>query len=77
MTALPTSLKGLDLLAEYAAVRAATLALLTPLTAEQLARRGAANGGEVTVRALAYIMAGHERHHLNVFRERYLPVLGQ
>ena len=65
-----------DLLAEYAAVRAATLALLAALTDEQLARRGAANGAEVTVRALAYIMAGHERHHLNVFRERYLPVLG-
>ena len=65
------------LLAEYAAVRAATLALLEPLTADQLARRGTANGAEATVRALAYIIAGHERHHLNVFRERYLPVLGQ
>ena len=65
------------LLAEYAAVRSATCSFLEALTDDQLARRGAANGAEVTVRALAYIMAGHERHHLNVFRDRYLPVLGQ
>ena len=40
-----------------------------------LNRRGTANGGPATVRALLYIVPGHERHHLNVVRERYLPVL--
>jgi enterochelin esterase-like enzyme len=65
-----------DLLAEHAAVRAATLALVNSFTAEQLQQRGTANNAEVTVNALLYILPGHERHHLNVFRERYLPVLG-
>jgi len=65
-----------DLLAEYAAVRAATLALVNSFTPEQLQQRGTANNAAVTVNALLYILPGHERHHLNVFRERYLPVLG-
>ncbi len=64
-----------SLLAEYGAVRAATLALFGAFTEEQLDRRGTANGGAVTVRALLYILAGHERHHLAVFRERYAPAL--
>ena len=37
-----------------------------------LARRGTANGATVTPRALAFITAGHERHHLNILRERYV-----
>lgn len=65
-----------DLLAEYATVRAATLALVNSFTPEQLQRSGTANNARVTVNALLYILPGHERHHLNVFRERYLPVLG-
>ncbi len=64
-----------SLLAEYAAVRTATLALFETFTEEQLERRGTASGGNVTVRALVYILSGHERHHLNVFRERYAPSL--
>lgn len=35
-------------------------------------RRGIASGVEFTVRAIPYILAGHERHHLTVLRERYL-----
>jgi hypothetical protein len=35
-------------------------------------RRGIASGHPVTVRALAYIIAGHERHHIGVIHERYL-----
>lgn len=64
-----------SLLAEYDATRAATLALFTSFTEEQLNRRGTANGGPATVRALLYIVPGHERHHLNIIRERYLPIL--
>lgn len=64
-----------SLLAEYAATRAATLALFETFVEGQLDRRGTANGGTVTVRALLYILPGHERHHLHVFRERYLPAL--
>ncbi|GAA4355722.1 hypothetical protein GCM10023185_18830 [Hymenobacter saemangeumensis] len=65
-----------NLLAEYRATRAATLALLESFTDEQLLRSGTANGARVTVNALLYILPGHERHHLNIFQERYLPVLG-
>lgn len=58
--------------AEYALVRSSTLALLDGLDAEALARRGLANSYPVTARALAFVIAGHERHHYGVLRERYL-----
>ena len=61
-----------SLLAEFEAVRRATIALLDGLPAEAWARGGTASGKPVTVRALAWIIAGHERHHLAVIRERYL-----
>ena len=61
-----------DLIAELEAVRAATLALFRGFDADAFARRGVANGQPVTVRALAWIIAGHERHHVAVLRERYL-----
>ncbi|HEY9383371.1 MAG TPA: DinB family protein [Gemmatimonadales bacterium] len=61
-----------DLLGEYRAVRAATLALLHSLPAGADLRRGTASGREISVRALAWIIAGHERHHLRLIRERYL-----
>ncbi len=64
-----------NLLEEYLAVRAATVALFRNLEAAAIARRGTANNVPVTVRALAYIIAGHERHHVNVLREKYLPLL--
>lgn len=64
-----------SLLAEYDAVRAATLALFESFTEEQLNRHGMANGGPTTVRALLYILPGHEAHHLNVIRERYQSIL--
>jgi len=64
-----------SLLAEYDATRAATQALFDSFTEEQLDRRGTANGGPATVRALLFIVPGHELHHLNVLRERYLPIL--
>ncbi|MGH7599533.1 MAG: DinB family protein [bacterium] len=64
-----------DLLAEFQIVRAATVALLRGLDEKAFGRRGTASNLSVTVRALAYIIAGHERHHLNVLRTKYLPVL--
>lgn len=60
-----------DLLVEFAAVRAATVRLFRNLEPEALTRRGTANGDPVSVRALAWIIAGHERHHRGVLRERY------
>jgi hypothetical protein len=61
-----------DLLDELRAVRAATLALFRHLPAEAPLRTGTASDREVSVRALAWIITGHERHHLRILRERYL-----
>ena len=60
-----------DLVSEFRAVRTATLALLDGLPAAAVSRRGQASGKIVSVGALAYIIAGHERHHVAVLRERY------
>ena len=57
---------------EFEAVRSATLHLLRHLSPEAWARRGVASDNEVTARALAYIIAGHEAHHVRILRERYL-----
>ena len=62
-----------DLAEELEHVRLGNLALLRSLDDEALARRGTASGAEVSVRALAWIIAGHERHHVALLRERYLP----
>jgi len=61
-----------DLVYELELVRASTVALLAGLPAEAWGRAGSANGNEISVRALAAVIAGHERHHLAVIRERYL-----
>ena len=53
-------------------VRLANIAFFRGLKGEALTRRGTANGAEVTVRALAWILAGHELHHRGLLRERYL-----
>lgn len=62
-----------SLLAEHAAVRASTLGLFASLPEAAWMRSGVANGARVTVRALAWHMAGHELHHLGILRERYQP----
>jgi hypothetical protein len=56
---------------DLAAVRASNLTFLRTLTDEQWARSGVANDKSITVRALAYVMAGHVRHHVRVLGERY------
>jgi hypothetical protein len=60
------------LIQEFADVRTATVALFRNLDAENGLRRGIANKNEVSVRALAYIIAGHELHHRQVLQEKYL-----
>jgi hypothetical protein len=64
-----------DLLAELRVVRAATLSFFSGLDTEELLRRGSANNREYSVRAIAYIIAGHERHHAKVLADRYVPGL--
>jgi hypothetical protein len=64
-----------DLAEEFGQVRSATVALLRPLGDEAWSRRGVANNNEVTVRALAFIIAGHELHHREILKERYFPAI--
>ena len=60
-----------DIVHEFESVRAASLALFRGLDEEALLRRGTANGNTVSVRALAWILAGHELHHRGLLVERY------
>jgi hypothetical protein len=62
----------ISLAEELTSVRAATIALLRGLPHEAWPRRGSANGSEVSVRALACIIAGHELHHRELIETRYL-----
>jgi hypothetical protein len=64
-----------DLSEEFAAVRSASLALFRSLSDEAWMRRGVANKNEVSVRALAYIIAGHELHHRRILEERYFAAI--
>lgn len=57
---------------ELKQVRRATISFFTGLTRDQLARTGSANKVEMSVEQLAFVIAGHERHHLGVLEERYL-----
>jgi len=57
---------------EFDAVRAASVLLFESLPGDAWARRGNVSGGDVSVRALAFITMGHAMHHLKILRERYL-----
>ena len=57
---------------EFICLRASTLHLFESFTASDWQRGGIASGSFVTVNALAFIIAGHFRHHLKIIRERYL-----
>lgn len=61
-----------DLASEFESVRRSTIFLFKPLNAEVSMRTGQANGSAASVRALAYMIAGHELHHRSILRERYL-----
>jgi uncharacterized damage-inducible protein DinB len=63
-----------DLVEEFSAVRRATLSLLRTLDEAAWMRRGVANKNDVSVRALAYIIAGHELHHRKILEEKYFAV---
>jgi hypothetical protein len=61
-----------DLLEELTAVRQATLYLLHGLTDEAWGRTGTVSNKEISVKSLAYIIAGHELHHRNIIEASYL-----
>ena len=60
-----------NLIEEFKIVRAATLAFFRHLRTGDWTRRGVVDQNEMSVRALAYIIAGHELHHRRIFEERY------
>lgn len=61
-----------SLLNEYISVRKATIALFETFTDSQLKSIGVASDSPVSVRAIGYIITGHENHHNNIIKERYL-----
>jgi uncharacterized damage-inducible protein DinB len=60
-----------EVIEDYIAVRRATISLLRSLEEAAWSRRGVANKNEVTVRAIAYTIAGHEVHHRGILEEKY------
>lgn len=61
-----------DLMNEYKAVRLATIILFESFTKEMLTQIGVASNSSLSPRAVAFITIGHENHHCDVIRERYL-----
>jgi len=61
-----------DLIEEFSLLRASNVLFFKNLSDEAWFRSGTASEATVSVRALAYIMVGHVRHHANILRERYL-----
>jgi len=61
-----------ELIAELETVRRSTLFLFRHLTEDAWMRKGVASKAEISVRAVAYIIAGHELHHREILRSRYL-----
>ncbi len=61
-----------DLINEYKTIRAASLSLFKYLNESELKQTGTANGSLMSVRAAGFIICGHEIHHCNIIKERYL-----
>jgi uncharacterized damage-inducible protein DinB len=66
-----------ELMNEYVAVRNSTIMLFRHLEPQAWTRRGVANNNEVTVRAIAHIIAGHELHHRQILKEKYFPAMAR
>jgi|SRR6056297_67744 len=62
-----------NLLAAYDVVRSSTISLFSSFTDEMLLANGSASGSVFSVRALGFVIAGHEIHHLEILKEKYLP----
>ncbi len=61
-----------DILKEGATLRASTIAFIKTLDRKALKRKGLSNNHSITVATLVNLVYGHQRHHLNIIRERYL-----
>ncbi len=62
----------MNLLQEFSSVRNSSLALFGSLEEDQLKRMGSANGTPMSVRALGFVICGHQAHHFQILKERYL-----
>lgn len=61
-----------DLLEEFKSVRTSSITLYKSFSEEALVRIGTASGNAISVRAIGYLMSGHQQHHIKIFKERYL-----
>ncbi len=61
-----------DLISDFEAVRNSSISLFNGFTDEMLLRIGEASGSPMSTRAVGYILAGHQKHHFEIIRERYL-----
>ena len=66
------SVKLAKLLAEFSLLRQSNILLFNNISDEMWTRKGIASDNEISVRALAYIMVGHIRHHVKILKDRYL-----
>jgi hypothetical protein len=62
----------LDLAEELLMLRKSNMYLFNSFTDEMMSRTGTANGGEISVEAILYVIAGHQKHHMKVINDRYL-----
>ena len=67
------SLKNLT--EEFDFIRKSTILFFGNLNVSSLTQKGVANGNDISVETLGKLIVGHNIHHLNIIRERYLPVL--
>nr|WP_257790646.1 DinB family protein [Tenacibaculum sp. SZ-18] len=61
-----------ELLDEMDVLRKGTIQLFKSFTHDDLLKTGTGSGNKISVRALGMVLAGHQQHHLNVVKERYL-----
>ncbi len=61
-----------DVIMDYEAVRRSSISLFKGFTDDMLLRVGEASGSPMSARAAGYILAGHQKHHFEVIKERYL-----
>lgn len=61
-----------SIIEEYKVIRRSTIALYSNMNGQSLQRKGVASDSPMSVAALGFIICGHQKHHRNVIRERYL-----
>ena len=66
-----TSRELQELLDEFKTVRASSISLYKSFSEEVLLRKGSASGNIISVRAIGFLISGHQKHHLKIFKERY------